>query len=140
MAKYGLIGKSLIHSQSKKLHALIEKYEYDLIEVNDESELKAILDDTSYDGFNVTIPYKDKVIKYLDQISDLAKEINGVNVVKRMPDGKLYGYNTDIDGFNHMVGEFIVGCRNAKLPAHFDYSTGKHVNLSMTFCIKILEG
>ena len=120
MAKYGLIGKSLIHSQSKNLHELIDKYEYDLIEVNEESEIKAILDDTSYDGFNVTIPYKDKVIKYLDDISLLAKEINAVNVVKRMPNGKLYGYNTDVDGFIHLVGDrakdrkcFILGTGGA---------------------------
>lgn len=109
MAKYGLIGKSLIHSQSKNLHELIEKYQYDLIEVCNEEELREVLKDTSYDGFNVTIPYKETVIKYLDEISVISKDINAVNVIKRTPEGKLYGYNTDIDGFMHLVGDRAKG-------------------------------
>lgn len=109
MPKYGLIGKSLIHSQSQQLHGLIEKYEYDLIEVSSEEKIKPILDDKNYGGFNVTVPYKESVIKYLDEISDLAKEANSVNVVKRREDGSLYGYNTDISGFISLVGNRVTG-------------------------------
>lgn len=109
MARYGLIGKSLKHSQSQHLHSLIGNYEYDLIEIAREDELEKVLMDTNYDGFNITSPYKTSVIKYLDNISEPAKEANSVNVIKRMNDGKLHGFNTDIDGFANMVYDRVKG-------------------------------
>lgn len=104
MAKYALIGDSLKHSQSQHLHSLIGNYEYDLIELATEEEIKKTLMNTDYDGFNVTAPYKDVVIKFLDNISETAKAANAVNVIKRMPNGELHGFNTDIIGFTYMVG------------------------------------
>lgn len=103
MAKYGLIGDTLKHSQSAHLHSMIADYEYDLIEVANEDEIKNILSNEDYDGFNITSPYKDTVIKYLDNVSGPAKDANAVNIIKRMPDGKLHGFNTDIDGFESIV-------------------------------------
>lgn len=104
MAKYALIGKSLAHSQSKGLHKLIGNVDYEYIEVPEASGLKEVLANTGYDGFNVTNPYKDAVIPFLDEISDLARRANAVNVVNRTEDGHLVGYNTDIAGFSRMVG------------------------------------
>ena len=104
MARYALIGKTLAHSQSQALHRLIGNTEYDMLEIPDESGLQQTLDNTAYDGFNVTIPYKEAVIKYLDEISERARAANAVNVIKRTEDGRLIGYNTDIGGFMHMVG------------------------------------
>ena len=109
MAKYGLIGKDIDHSQSPFLHQIIGDYEYELIEVQDEEELKKVLEDTSYDGFNVTMPYKETVIKYLDSMSDWAAHTQAVNTIKRMPDGKLEGYNTDVRGFIESVGDRAKG-------------------------------
>ena len=109
MAKYGLIGKGIEHSQSPFLHQIIGNYEYELIEVQDESELKAILEDTSYDGFNVTAPYKESVMKYLDCFCDRAERANAVNTIKRMPDGILKGYNTDVHGFMESVEDRASG-------------------------------
>lgn len=103
MAKYGLIGHGLEHSQSQYLHSLIGDYEYDLIDIAEEKELEKVLSNTDYDGFNVTSPYKEVIMKYLDEISDPAKDANAVNVIKRMPDGKLHGFNTDIDGFCYLA-------------------------------------
>lgn len=105
MAKYGLIGKNIAHSQSAFLHQIIGDYEYELIEVQDESELESILNDTSYDGFNVTMPYKESVVKYMASLCDRAKRTNAVNTIKRLPDGKLAGYNTDVHGFKESVGD-----------------------------------
>lgn len=111
MAKYALIGKSLVHSQSKSLHKLIENYDYDYLEIPSEKELADILKDTQYDGFNVTNPYKDVVIPYLDEVSEKAKLANAVNAIKRESDGRLVGYNTDISGFARMVGNRVEGRR-----------------------------
>ena len=109
MAKYGLIGKDIDHSQSPFLHQLIGDYEYELINVQDESQLKTILEDTSYDGFNVTMPYKESVIKYIDDLTPWVVETNAVNTIKRMPDGTLTGYNTDVRGFIESVGDRAKG-------------------------------
>lgn len=109
MSKYALIGKSLVHSQSKYLHSLIKNYEYDYIEVPTTDELEAVLKDTQYDGFNVTNPYKDAVIPLLDEIDNKAKLSNAVNVIKRESDGRLFGYNTDVSGFGRMVRSRVRG-------------------------------
>lgn len=107
MAKYGLIGKDLAHSQSKLLHSYLGNYDYDIIEVEDAAGLEAVLRDESYSGFNVTIPYKQDVMKYLDELSDRAVSAGAVNCVRRMKDGKLKGFNTDIYGFECMVGDRV---------------------------------
>lgn len=106
---YALIGGSVKHSLSSKLHALIGDYNYDLLEAKNEEELAEYLKDASYSGFNITHPYKETVIKYLDDISDEAKSINAVNTVKRMSDGRLVGYNTDVYGFRFLVNRDITG-------------------------------
>ena len=103
MAKYGLIGRSLEHSQSQHLHSLIGDYEYDLIEVAEEKDLQKVLSNTDYDGFNVTSPYKEVIMKYMDEVSDAAKDANAVNIITRLPNGKLKGLNTDIDGFCYLA-------------------------------------
>ena len=109
MAKYGLIGSNITHSQSPFMHQIIGDYEYELLEVPEESMLSEILNNKEYDGFNVTAPYKEAVIPYLDELSDLAKETKAVNTIKRMPDGKLKGYNTDVHGFVESVGDRAKG-------------------------------
>lgn len=56
-------------------------------------------------GFNVTIPYKEAFIPYLDELDSAAKEIGAVNTVKVFPDGRLKGYNTDVIGFEFLLGK-----------------------------------
>ena len=109
MSKYGLIGKNILYSQSPFLHKIIGDYEYDLIDVQEEDELKAVLADISYDGFNVTIPYKETVLPMLDELSDKARQVQAVNCIKRMPDGRLIGFNTDVHGFKESVGDRVNG-------------------------------
>ena len=93
--KYCLIGERLGHSYSKIIHnALGLDYELNEIPV---SKIEYFCKNADYNGFNVTIPYKEKLFEYLYYLSDTAKKIGAVNTVLRK-DGKLYGYNTDYDG------------------------------------------
>ncbi len=99
--EYGCIGKKLSHSFSKIIHKKIGLYNYELLEI-EENRLEAFFKDKEFKAINVTIPYKEKVIPYLDYISDEAKSIGAVNtVIKKC--GKLYGYNTDFLGMKSLV-------------------------------------
>ena len=116
MDKYGLIGYPLGHSfsisyfnqrfQDEGINAVYENFEIPTIEALDEvlnlnPELK---------GLNVTIPYKEKVIPYLDSISPEARAIGAVNVIKVSHEGKsvkLKGYNSDVIGFTKSIEPMI---------------------------------
>ena len=109
MNRYGLLGRKLGHSLSKIIHEYIfEKSNidatYDLIELEiDELEEQINkLRCGEYKGYNVTIPYKKEVMKYLDEISDEAKAIGSVNTIA-LVDGKVVGYNTDYYGFYETI-------------------------------------
>ena len=99
--KYGLIGFPLSHSFSKVLHEKFGNKDYELNELR-EDEVDKFMRDKDFLGINVTIPYKQTVIKYLDYIDENAKEINAVNTIKNV-NGKLYGYNTDALGFEALL-------------------------------------
>lgn len=96
-----LIGKTLKHSYSKIIHEKFGEYPYDLVELKDD-EVKDFVLKKEYDAYNVTIPYKEVVMPYLDKIDDFALEIGSVNTVVKK-DGKLYGYNTDFSGMKYMI-------------------------------------
>ena len=102
MKKFGLIGGKLGHSYSPLIHGKFGEYPYELLEVQEEA-LPAMLANEAYGGFNVTIPYKKTVMAFCDVLSDTAKAIGSVNTVVRGEDGKLYGYNTDYDGFRYLL-------------------------------------
>lgn len=99
--KYGLIGEKLSHSFSKPIHEKIandiEDYKYDLIEIKPEN-LKDFFDKKEFSGVNVTIPYKEDVFAFLDNVDQKALDIGACNTILNK-NGKLYGYNTDFDGF-----------------------------------------
>ncbi len=99
----GLIGENLGHIYSKPIHQLLSEvaYSYELFTVPPQ-ELKSFLNSRSFEGLNVTIPYKKTVIPYLTGISDEAEKIGSVNTILVRPDG-LYGYNTDYAGFLYMA-------------------------------------
>ncbi len=99
--KYGLIGKSLKHSYSKLIHNYLADYSYELVELSEE-ELRDFVMSKSYDGYNVTIPYKKQIMQYLDVVDGKAQAIGAVNTVVER-DGRLYGYNTDFDGMVYML-------------------------------------
>ena len=98
---YGLLGRRLGHSWSVPIHQALGCEDYRLIELEPE-ELGDFLRREDIGGLNVTIPYKRDVMAFCDVIDEGAKAIGSVNTVVRR-EGKLYGYNTDIDGFLYML-------------------------------------
>ena len=101
MKQYGCIGKKLTHSFSKEIHAKLADYDYELIELTEE-EIAPFFEKRAFAAINVTIPYKQTVIPYLDSISPVAQRIGAVNTIVNK-DGKLYGYNTDYYGMKALV-------------------------------------
>ena len=113
MAKYGCIGKKLTHSFSKEIHSRLADYEYELIELN-ENELEDFIKGKNFSAINVTIPYKQTVIPYLDSLSDVAKHIGAVNTIVNR-NGKLYGYNTDYYGMKALIERIGIDLKNKKV-------------------------
>ncbi|MCI8304937.1 MAG: shikimate kinase [Lawsonibacter sp.] len=98
---YGLLGRELGHSWSVPIHQALGCEDYRLIQLEPE-ELESFLSREDIGGLNVTIPYKREVMAFCDVIDQGAKAIGSVNTLVRRG-GKLYGYNTDIDGFLYML-------------------------------------
>lgn len=99
--RYGLIGEKLGHSFSKIIHEMLADYTYDLIPLTRE-EFHAFMEAKDFTALNVTIPYKQDVIPYLDELDPLAKEIGAVNTIVNR-NGRFIGYNTDFYGFQYML-------------------------------------
>lgn len=111
--KFGLIGLTVSHSFSKNyfdekfFQNGLRDYHYDLYPLNSIDDLQKLLSDNpDLVGLNVTIPYKEQVIKYLSEIDSFAKTIGAVNVIK-IKDGKLKGYNTDSDAFLESIAKWF---------------------------------
>ena len=98
--KYGLIGKDVRNSFSKSIHEQIG-YDYELISLKEE-ELEKFFKDKDFKGINVTIPYKQSVIKFLDYVSPSVEKIGVCNCIVN-EDGLLKGYNTDYDGVMYLI-------------------------------------
>lgn len=109
MKKYGLIGKHLQHSFSPGFFADYFRENninarYELIEVDNLESIRERI--SGFDGCNVTIPYKEQILPYLDEITDVAREIGAVNTIG-IKDGKLIGHNTDAYGFHNSIKPFL---------------------------------
>lgn len=113
MKRFGLIGKKLGHSFSPQIHAMLGDYEYRLYELESEELIPDFIKTSGLDGFNVTIPYKQAVIPYLDELTPAASEIGAVNTVYRR-DGRLIGDNTDCVGFAYTVASSGADVRGKK--------------------------
>ena len=99
--RYGLLGRKLGHSWSEPIHKALGCRDYRNFELEPE-ELEGFLRRKDLGGLNVTMPYKRDVMRYCDVIDPAAAAIGSVNTLV-WRDGKLYGYNTDIDGFLYML-------------------------------------
>lgn len=110
----GLIGYPLAHSFSpawfsdRFLQAGVKGWTYELFPLPDIAELPGLLM-TRHDlrGFNVTIPHKQSILPYLDDLEPLARQIGAVNTVDIQDDGQLVGYNTDARAFMHSLKKMI---------------------------------
>lgn len=104
MKKLAIIGDPVSHSHSPEIHNFISKrngldYRYEILETpRGTLKDRICMLKSEYAGFNVTSPYKIEVMQYLDEISPQAQKYGAVNTVVNRK-GKLYGYNTDADGF-----------------------------------------
>ena len=111
--EYGLIGEKLGHSFSKIIHNELFSYEYELKELKKE-ELDEFMKKAEFKAINVTIPYKEAVIPYLDEISEKARQIGAVNVVVNNG-GFLSGYNTDYEGLKALIERQKVDFKGKKV-------------------------
>lgn len=115
--KFGLIGKKLGHSFSKnyfenKFNELqLTNHEYHLFPLEDVAEFKSLLiKEENLIGLNVTIPYKEEIIAYLDELDETASAVKAVNCIKVIRSNKnvlLKGYNTDVFGFKQSLKPFL---------------------------------
>lgn len=101
--KFGLIGKNIDYSFSKKYFSEKFKKEnldctYSNFDIENISLIESILQKNGISGYNVTIPYKQEIIKFLDEIDEVARAIGAVNTIKKI-DNKNIGFNTDCIGF-----------------------------------------
>ena len=109
--KYGLIGRTLVHSYSKEIHEALGRYQYQLFSLA-EDEMPDFINARDFRGLNVTIPYKKDVIPLCDEVTDLARGIGAVNTLFwknasgtgasesiNQEDKILVGHNTDYEGF-----------------------------------------
>jgi len=115
MKQFGLIGFPLGHSFSKKyfsekfLRECIDAH-YELFELNNISEFTALKDNALLVGLSVTIPYKEQIIAYLDELDETAAQIGAVNVIKFIRTNgqlKLKGFNSDAIGFENSLTPFL---------------------------------
>ena len=111
---YGLLGERLTHSFSHRIHRLLGDYDYQLIEIAP-ADLAIFLQQRSFQGLNVTIPYKKAVIPYCDALSPQAQRIGSVNTLVFDDAGRLVGHNTDYDGFKLMVQRSGIDMQGAKV-------------------------
>lgn len=102
MEKYGLLGEKLGHSYSKLIHESFGGYEYEMMPTP-RDQVPEFMRNKDFRAINVTIPYKETVMPYLDTISDNALEIGSVNTIVKDESGALHGYNTDKYGFIQLV-------------------------------------
>ncbi len=110
---YGLIGKNISYSFSKsyftnkfKKSNLESNYTYENLDLDDINQFKNIIE-KKFNGFNVTIPYKEKIIEFLDLLDLDAKKIGAVNTIKICSNNKLKGYNTDYIGFIKSINPLL---------------------------------
>ncbi len=104
MKVYGLLGRNISYSFSRsyfeeKFKKENLQHEYKNFDLNKINELKKVIKNPEIQGLNVTIPYKEEILPYLDELDPIAKEIGAVNVIKFCEGQKLKGYNSDYFGF-----------------------------------------
>ncbi len=127
IGKYGLLGARLSYSFSPEIHSKFADYKYELFEKK-ESEIDDFLKDKSLKAINITIPYKKTVMKYCDTISDIAKRIDAINVIK-FKNGKLHGDNTDYYGVKYMLLKGKIDIQGKKVAILGDGATSQTVRV-----------
>ncbi len=137
---YGLIGKNISHSFSKKIHNFFENNNYELFNVEN---LKNFINNNYLSGYNVTMPYKTEIIPLIDKLDKISAATNSVNtVIKKRK--KLYGYNTDYYGFSKLIEFNNIQIENKKVLILGNGSVAKTVcyylkNNNVKTCTKLVR-
>lgn len=114
MLKLGLLGRNINYSFSRThFNAKFENenlpFQYENFDIESITQLKAVLNNNpNLVGLNVTIPFKEEIIPYLDEMSEIASQIGAVNTIKIDKNSKLIGYNTDAYGFSSSLLPLIL--------------------------------
>lgn len=121
MRLFGLIGYPLSHSFSKKYFEAkfrreqTEDCRYENFELSSIQEVTSLLQNQpGLQGFNITIPYKQEIIPYLNARNRVVQQVGACNCVK-IVDGQLYGYNTDVEGFKQALQQQLLPHHNKAL-------------------------
>lgn len=118
---FGVLGNTLKHSLSPEIHSAAIKFarinaeykKYELEEDEFEDGIRPLL--TELNGLNITIPYKERVLKYINKVDKLAKRIGAVNTIKVNRGGLIEGYNTDYYGFQESLKGINLKGKNATI-------------------------
>ena len=130
MSAYYLIGEHLSHSCSPEIHRSFGRYDYAFKELTP-GELGRYLKEKRYSGLNVTIPYKQAVIPYLDHLDAQASAIGAVNTIVNR-DGQLWGYNTDFGGMLDSL--HALGCESLAGKTVLILGTGGTSRTALAVC------
>ena len=121
MKKFLVIGNPIQHSLSPKLHNHWLKknkidaiYEKKLVDDHNIKEIITRIKENKIQGINITVPFKKKIIEFVDELSDEAKETQSVNTIYKN-DNKLIGHNTDISGFEQAIKRFNFQMKDKKI-------------------------
>lgn len=131
--KYGLIGENISYSLSKRIHQLFGNEEYEICSINS-VQMDELLSSKSFKGVNVTIPYKEAVIRYLDEIDESVRKIGSCNLIINK-NGKLVGYNTDYFGFLELIKHSKMNLQDSNVVILGSGGTSKTVKA----CLKSLS-
>ena len=112
--RYGLVGKDISYSFSQgyfndKFNKLkLTDYQYQNFDIDNIDKFPKIFSESeNIKGLNVTIPYKEEVLSYLDEIDEEAAKIGAVNTIKILKNNKLKGFNTDVYGFEMSISKIL---------------------------------
>ena len=121
MKKYLVVGNPIDHSLSPKIHNFWFKknninasYDKELLNKDDIPRIISQLKNGQLNGINITVPFKNEFISYLDELSNEAQETNSINTIHNLG-GKLIGHNTDIAGFELAIRHCKYDCSNKKI-------------------------
>jgi len=118
MKKYAIFGNPVIHSKSPQIfNSLFKEFGqtnvYKRIKVNEASEIIDIFNQYDLAGANITSPFKETIIPFLDEIDNISKEVNAVNTVVKK-DNHFYGFNTDVYGVENVIINNGLNVKNNK--------------------------
>lgn len=126
---FGLLGRTLGHSYSPRIHKALGNDDYQLFE-KEPSELANFFNDPTLQGVNITIPYKIHAMDFCAHVDDRAKRIGCVNTMVRTND-KWYGYNTDYDGFVYTLEHTGISVKNKQCLILGDGASSQTVHVAL---------